>query len=113
MFGLFEAELIVELILRAVIPIVVGGIIAMLGVLWKRLNAFQTGLTAMMRDRLVHGAKDYLDQGYMPLEERTSFQLMYDAYHINKGNGVVTDLYERVMNLPYEPPLSVISDIER
>lgn len=101
---LLEWEFIGDLILRAVIPIVVGGIVASLGMLWKRLTAFQTGLTAMMRDRLVQGAKYYIKQGYMPLEERTSYELMYEAYHRNGGNGVVTDLYERTMALPYSLP---------
>ena len=101
---ILEWELIGDLILRALIPIVVAAIVAALGMLYKRLNAFQVGLAAMMRDRLVQGAKFYIAQGYMPLEERTSFELMYNAYHANGGNGVVTDLFERTMALPYTAP---------
>lgn len=101
---ILEWEFIGDLVLRALIPIVVAAIVAALGMLYKRLNAFQVGLAAMMRDRLVQGSKYYINQGYMPLEERTSFELMYNAYHANGGNGVVTDLYERTMALPYTEP---------
>lgn len=92
------------LIIKTLVPIIVGAIVGAIALMWKRIKALQLGVTAMMRDRLVHGLKYWLEAGYLPLEERTSFEQMYEAYHINGGNGVVTDLYERAMKLPYSLP---------
>lgn len=93
--------------LNAFIPIIVSAIVGVIALLWKRMKALQLGVTAMMRDRLVQGLKYWLNRGYLPLEERTSFEEMYKAYHINGGNGVVTDLYERAMALPYSLPIEM------
>ena len=94
-------EEIMMLALKALIPILVGAMVSAIVLLWKRIKALQLGLTAMMRDRIIQGLKYWLEREYLPLEERTSFEKMYEAYHINGGNGVVTDLYERAMALPY------------
>lgn len=94
-------EELLALILKAFVPILVTGLVGAITLLWKRIKALQLALTAMMRDRLVNGLKYWLEREYLPLEERTSFEKMYEAYHINGGNGVVTDLYERAMALPY------------
>ena len=94
-------ETVATLVIKAIVPVAVGAMSGAVVLLWKRFNAFQVGLTAMMRDRLIQGLKYWLEKGSLPLEERTSFEKMYEAYHINRGNGVVTDLYERAMALPY------------
>lgn len=92
------------MVIQTIVPIAVTGAIGAIGLMWKRLNAFQEGLVALMRDRLVQCCKYYLSLGYMPLDVRTSIELMYNAYHLNHGNGVVTDLFTRAMALPYTAP---------
>lgn len=49
----------------------------------------------------VYGDK-YLERKYITLLEKTCYEKMYKSYHQLGQNGVMTDMYERVMALPNE-----------
>ena len=49
----------------------------------------------------IYGDK-YLQRGYITLLEKTCYEKMYKSYHQLGQNGVMTDMYERVMALPNE-----------
>jgi|GEM_PF-1926404 hypothetical protein len=56
-------------------------------------------LLAIGQYRLIHSCERYLAQGYMSVQELTSMETLYNAYHALGGNGVVTGLYQKCKKL--------------
>lgn len=96
---------LIEYVIRTALSIAIGalatGTVAMYRKNRDRVEDVQQGLLALMRDRMVQQAKYFLHEGYMPLEERESFDSMFKAYVGLGGNGVVKTLHDRVVELPY------------
>lgn len=60
----------------------------------------RNGITAVLRDRIVQAYMYYENIGYLPLKERENIYMMYVAYHDLGGNGLVTQLYNELNELP-------------
>lgn len=60
----------------------------------------RNGITAVLRDRIVQTYMYYENIGYLPLKERENIYMMYVAYHDLGGNGLVTQLYNELNELP-------------
>lgn len=54
----------------------------------------------MLQDRLLALCKKYLDNGKIGTSELKSITHLYNAYHDLGGNEFITNLYERVEELP-------------
>lgn len=61
----------------------------------------RNGITAVLRDRIVQAYMYYESKGYLPLKERENIYMMYVAYHDLGGNGLVTQLYNEMQELPH------------
>lgn len=61
----------------------------------------RNGITAVLRDRIVQAYTYYESRGFLPLKERENIYLMYTAYHDLGGNGLVTQLYNELQELPH------------
>ena len=61
----------------------------------------RNGITAVLRDRIVQAYMYYESKGYLPLKERENIYMMYVAYHDLVGNGLVTQLYNELNELPH------------
>ena len=61
----------------------------------------RNGITAVLRDRIVQAYMYYESKGYLPLKERENIYMMYVAYHDLGGNGLVTQLYNELNELPH------------
>ena len=73
--------------------------------LYKQIMATRRGIRALLRADLIRLYNKYHDDlKYCPLYVKQALEDEYESYHILKGNGVGTQMYEALMALPTEPP---------
>lgn len=73
--------------------------------LFWQVTAMRKGIRALLRADLIRLYNKYHDdKGYCPLYVKQSLEDEYRQYHILKGNGVGTNMYNALMALPTEPP---------
>lgn len=58
------------------------------------------GTQALLRNELLSLSRIYIKNGYVSYIEKCNFENMYTAYHNLGANGVMTDIYNKVMSLP-------------
>ena len=97
-------------ILRYWVEAIFGGLIALLGLGYrqlakqgKRWGAVGKGVEALLRDRIIQAYNHYTEKGYCPIYSRENIEKMYTEYDHLGGNGTVTELVDRIMELPTEP----------
>ena len=66
----------------------------------KRQKALQTGVQALLRDRIIQSCDYYQKKQSISVHGRENIQSMYAAYHALGGNGAVTALVKDVNELP-------------
>jgi len=97
-----------EQFLHQLITYLFGAVITGIGgwavIQWRKINAVQTGLQALLRDRLIQGHDFYTEKGYMPIYARENFENCYQAYKGLGADGVIDDLVKTVRNLPTSRP---------
>ena len=72
--------------------------------LGRQVLATRKGIRALLRADLIRLYNKYHDDlGYCPIYVKQSLEDEYREYHSLKGNGVGTNLYEALMDLPTEP----------
>ncbi len=59
---------------------------------------------SMARAMLIDNYNACMEKGYYSLEEREVYHLLYESYHANGGNGVITQARDKILQLPMEPP---------
>lgn len=62
------------------------------------------GTQCLLREAIIRSYEKYIELGYCPIYEKESLKKEYQAYHNLGGNDVATDLYDKVLALPTEPP---------
>ena len=65
-------------------------------------KALDDGMRALLRDRIISACDHYFEKGYAPVYARENITGMYEAYHSLGGDGIVTDMVRRAMELPYK-----------
>nr|DAT96962.1 MAG TPA: minor structural protein [Caudoviricetes sp.] len=72
--------------------------------LYRQVIATRKGVRALLRADLIRLYNKYHDDlGYCPVYVKQSLEDEYQQYHALHGNGVGTQLYNALMNLPTEP----------
>jgi len=89
-------------ILFGFITTAVGVAFKYISKLRKRSKALETGVQALLRDRIISSCNYYFDKGYCPLYARDNIDSMFAGYETLKGNGNIHELVERVKSLPFE-----------
>lgn len=74
----------------------------------RESDAIQAGVQAILRDRLINAYNHYVDKEYCPIYARENITSMYKAYHDLGGNGTITELYNKLLDMPTEPRREVI-----
>ena len=59
---------------------------------------------AMARSQLLDNYERCMDKGYYTVDEREVYHELYEAYHKDGGNGIMTDLRKKIVELPTDPP---------
>ena len=57
-------------------------------------------LLTMQRNSLLRSCEDFIGRGFATLNEKETISRQYDSYHELGGDSFVTDLVERVNDLP-------------
>jgi hypothetical protein len=63
-------------------------------------EALRDGVRAVLRDRIVQAHNNFSRIGSIEIEELENISNMYIAYHNLGGNGVVTNVYNRILEIP-------------
>ena len=64
------------------------------------------GLQATLRHELYAIADKWLAKGYCPSQDKEDFENIYKKYHALGKNGVMDDIYFKIMELPVSKPRS-------
>lgn len=59
---------------------------------------------ALLRDRLRALYKEYMNQGWVDIDDKSNYSNMYDIYHSLGKNGVMDEMCKQVLKLPTKPP---------
>lgn len=70
----------------------------------KKQDAVGLGVQALLRDRIIQAYNHYQEKEYCPIYGLENVQGMYVQYHALGGNGTITELVERLKDMPTEPP---------
>lgn len=70
---------------------------------FKRMEALERGVQAILRDRLYQSYNHFVEKGYAPLYARENFENMYQQYHKLGKNGVMDDIRDKFFELPSDP----------
>lgn len=73
--------------------------------LYVQVIAMRKGIRALLKADLIRLYNKYHDElGYCPLYVKQALEDEYQQYHALKGNGVGTNMYHALMELPTEKP---------
>ena len=97
------------MLLQAVVTLIVGYV----GIKLKKREAekekereeseaIKNGIRAVLRDRILQAYNHFSRIGKIQIEELENISNMYIAYHNLGGNGVVTSVYNKVLQIPHE-----------
>lgn len=103
-----------EMITEHLVEILFTGIAAMLGIAYKVLatrikrmhaedQAQRNGICSLLRNGIIDVYNRYTERGHIPIYALENVERMYDAYHGLGGNGTVTELVNRLRELPTQP----------
>jgi hypothetical protein len=65
-------------------------------------QAIKLGIQALLRDRIVQCYNHYMEKGFCPIYAMDNIDALYTQYHALGGNGTVTELVDRLKNMPTE-----------
>lgn len=71
-------------------------------------KAIKLGMQALLRDRIIQNYNHYIEKGCCPIYAMDNINELYDQYHALGGNGTVTELVERLRDMPTEIKKGVI-----
>lgn len=69
----------------------------------KKTTATEEGIRALLRNCIIKSYNKCTEQGYCPIYELENIEEMYEQYHALGGNGTITELVERIKELPSRP----------
>lgn len=65
-----------------------------------RDNAINEALRALCSDRILQGYRYYKSKGKITTQDLATMSNLYKAYHALGGNGTITAVYEKILQLP-------------
>lgn len=90
-------------IVSAVAGAAIAGIIKTLKGNHKKQKAIMAGLQSILRGEIVKQHEKYTERGVCPVYAKDALTRQYESYHDLGGNGVITELYHEIMELPEIP----------
>lgn len=98
------AATIITAIISTTVGVVVTSIVGYLRSGRAKNKAVQDGLQCLLRAEIIRQHEKYTERNYCPIYAKDALRRAYEAYHSLGGNGVVTDLYNDIIDLPETPP---------
>lgn len=97
-------EEIVELIIRWLVPFVLGtiatGMITMIKKDRKKDKAIENAVQALLRNELIRRYREYKVKGEMTILDKENIEHMYIEYTNLGGNGTVKELMDELLEVP-------------
>lgn len=94
-------------IITALISTTVGVVVASIVGHFKsgraKNKAMQDGLQCLLRAEMIRQHEKSNERGFCPIYAKDALRREYEAYHALGGNGVITDLYNDIIDLPETP----------
>lgn len=69
----------------------------------KKNAAIKGGLQSLLRGEIIKQHEKYTERGFCPVYAKDALRRQYESYHELGGNGVITELYHEIMELPEIP----------
>ncbi len=70
----------------------------------KRDRALEEGVQSLLRDEIIRQYEKHEERGYCPIYAKEALKREYHSYHALGGNDVATELYNKLLELPSDPP---------
>lgn len=77
---------------------------------FKEQDLVKLGVQALLRNEIIKEYNYWTEKGYCPIYTRDNIKNMYDNYHNLGANGTITDLVERIFELPTKKPERGVSN---
>lgn len=65
-----------------------------------KTDALALGVQALLRAQMITDYNNYVEKGYAPIYARENFENCWKQYESLGGNGVMTDIHKKFMELP-------------
>ena len=109
-FILFMGDNMFEDILMHGVHLIVGMLIATLWQKFKKSqeeqDAIKLGLQSLLRSEITKAYYKYVEQGWIPLYALESLQSVHDNYQALGKNGVMDELWKKLLSLPHTKPIT-------
>lgn len=66
----------------------------------KENKAIKGGLQSILRGEIIKQHEKYMEREYCPVYAKDALSKQYESYHELGGNGVITELYHEIIELP-------------
>lgn len=77
----------------------------------KQMSLISHGGMSLLRDRIIQSCQNFIDRGSITLNARTNISELYKWYDSLGGNGIGKYYYEKMLELPVDDDVPVVSDI--
>lgn len=98
------AATILTAFISTTVGVVVTAVIARFKLGNRKYKALQDGVQSLLRAEIIRQNEKWVERGYCPVYAKDAVRREYEAYHALGGNGVITDLYNDIINLPETAP---------
>ena len=98
------AATILTAFISTTVGVVVTAVIAHFKSGKQRHKALNNGVQSLLRAEIIRQNEKWGERGYCPVYAKDAVRREYEAYHALGGNGVITELYDDIMELPETPP---------
>lgn len=68
----------------------------------KEQDAIRLGIQVLLKDRIIEGYNNCIEKGYCPIHALENVNTLYKQYHALGGNETITELVEKLKDLPTE-----------
>ena len=77
----------------------------------KRMDLMVHGGMSLLRDRIIQSCQDFIERGSITLTARDNISELYKWYSSLGGNGVGKYYYDKMLELPVDDDVPVVSNI--
>lgn len=87
-------------VFNAIVVTLVGYLVRRIVKWQEKEEAFNDGLRAILRDKIIQSGTYFIELGEIPFVVKENLDNMFIAYHKLGGNGAVTEIHEQLKELP-------------
>lgn len=90
--------------ISTIVGVVVTAVVARFKLSGTKHKAVENGVQNLLRAEIIRQQEKWVERGYCPVYAKDAVRREYETYHALGGNGVITDLYNDIIQLPETPP---------